>query len=644
MACSLIFVDEAFVGQSVYHWHGDFVGRRGGLPVSFFDLSHDPFKVSPEHRTITCIVQAIFFRLSCALFCRCNVGQNCTPDGGLVKARNYADLEAICQSLSAIWYSPRRVYKYPFKQQDRDIIWSDSPQRQSSLKKRLFKSTLIVSSMTTISRVFGLIRDVVIATVFGPGIGVDAFIVAFRIPNFLRRLFAEGGFSQAFVPILSEYKEQRSHDEVKALVDQTTATLSLVLFVVTIVGVLAAPVLVYVFAPGFAKEPDKQLLAVDMLRLTFPYILFISLTALAGGILNTYRHFAVPAFTPVLLNLTMISSAIWLAPHLPQPVVALAWAVLVAGIVQLFFQFPFLLRLRLFPIPGFNRDKEGVRRILKLMLPTLFAVSITQINLLIDTLIASFLATGSISWLYFSDRLVEFPLGVFGIALATVILPSLSEQHANGQQQGYSATMDWALRLVFLIAIPAALGLAVLAEPMLTTLFQYKEFGAYDVSMAGRSLMAYSLGLPAFILIKVLLTGFYSRQDTKTPVKIGVVAMLSNVVLNLLLVIPLAHAGLALATSLSAFVNAGLLYFYLHKRGDYEPGGGWTVYLIRLAVAVVIMALVLRFLVPGLDTWLDWNVYQRLLNLLLWVVLGAICYFVSLLLLGIRPKQMTAPH
>lgn len=498
--------------------------------------------------------------------------------------------------------------------------------------------------MTTISRVFGLIRDVVIATVFGAGVGVDAFIVAFRIPNFLRRLFAEGGFSQAFVPILSEYKEQRSHEEVRALVDQTTATLSLVLFVVTIIGVLAAPVLVYVFAPGFADEPEKQLLAADMLRITFPYILFISLTAMAGGILNTYQHFAVPAFTPVLLNLAMISCALWLAPHLSEPIVALAWGVFIAGIVQLFFQFPFLRRLRLLPMPGFNRDAEGVRRILTLMLPTLFAVSITQINLLVDTLIASFLTTGSISWLYFSDRLVEFPMGVFGVALATVILPSLSQQHASGEQQAYSATMDWALRLVFLIAIPAALGLAVLAEPMLTTLFQYKEFSDHDVMMAGRSLMAYALGLPAFIFIKVLASGFFSRQDTVTPVKIGVVAMLANVVLNLALVIPLAHAGLALATSLSAFINAGLLYYFLHKKGNYQPGGAWPVYLLKLAIAVAMMALVLHFLVPALAIWLDWNVYQRVLNLSLWVVAGAVCYFVALLLLGIRPKQMTAPH
>ena len=512
------------------------------------------------------------------------------------------------------------------------------------MKKRLFKSTLIVSSMTAISRVFGLIRDVVIATFFGPGVGVDAFIVAFRIPNFLRRLFAEGGFSQAFVPILSEYKAQRSHAEVKALVDQTTATLSIVLFIVSIIGVLLAPIFIYVFAPGFSEDSAKQLLAGDMLRVTFPYILFISLTAMAGGILNTYENFAVPAFTPVLLNLSMIGCAIWLAPLLPEPIVALAWGVFLAGIVQLLFQFPFLMQLNLFPTPGFNRDKEGVRRILKLMLPTLFAVSITQINLLVDTIIASFLETGSISWLYFSDRLVEFPMGVFGVALATVILPSLSRQHVSGDQKAYFETMDWALRMVFLIAIPAALGLAVLAGPMLTTMFQYNEFSTYDVEMAARSLMAYSVGLPAFIFIKILASGFFSRQDTKTPVKIGVVAMISNVVLNLLLVGPLQHAGLALATSLSAFINAGLLYYFLQKEGHYRPLAGWPGYLLKLVLAVVGMTFFLLVLPPDLLVWLDWGVLQRAMNLLLWVVAGMSAYFIILLLIGVRPGQLAAPH
>jgi putative peptidoglycan lipid II flippase len=508
---------------------------------------------------------------------------------------------------------------------------------------RLLKSTMVISAMTAISRVFGLIRDVVIARYFGAGLGVDAFIVAFRIPNFLRRLFAEGGFSQAFVPVLSEYREQRGHEEVRALVDQTTATLGLVLLGVTAVGVAAAPLLIAIFAPGFIGNPEKQRLAADMLRITFPYILFISLTALAGGILNTYRHFAVPAFTPVLLNLSLITCAIWLAPHCSEPITALATGVFIAGLVQLLFQFPYLVRLRLFPVPRLHRDREGVRRIMALMLPTLFAVSITQINLLVDTLIASFLQTGSISWLYYSDRMVEFPLGVFGVALATVILPNLSADHANDSRESFSRTLNWALRWVLLIAIPAAAGLAILAAPVLTTLFQYRAFTGNDVIMASRSLMAYTVGLPAFILIKVLASAFFSRQDTRTPVKIGVIAMLSNVALNLLLVIPLKHAGLALATSLSAFVNAGLLYHHLRRDGYYQPGAGWGQYVTAIIAALAAMAILLLALVPDTSAWLAWGVRERVAQLLLWVVGGMVCYFAVLRLMGVRPGEMTAP-
>jgi len=506
---------------------------------------------------------------------------------------------------------------------------------------RLFKSTLTVGAMTTVSRIFGLIRDVVIARYFGASMGMDAFIVAFRVPNFLRRLFAEGGFSQAFVPILSEYKEQRSHEDVQALLDQTSAVLGLALFVTTVLGVLAAPLLVMIFAPGFIGDTIKQDLAAQMLRITFPYILFISLTSLAGGVLNTYRKFAVPAFTPVLLNLSLISCAIWLAPEFSQPVTALAWGVLLGGILQLLFQFPFLLRLRLFPRPSFKRDREGVSRIVILLVPILFAVSITQINLLVDTIIASFLVTGSISWLYFSDRLVEFPLGVFGIALATVILPNLSEQHAKGSQESYSKTLDWALRWVFIIALPAAIGLILLAQPMLTTIFQYEQFSAHDVLMAGRSLMAYAVGLPAFILIKVLATGFFSRQDTRTPVKIGVVAMFSNIFLNLLLVIPLAHAGLALATSLAAYINAALLYIYLGKKQHYVAEPGWYPYLLKIIISLAVMSLVLYQLVPDVSNWLAWGISRRITELTLWIGLGAGVYVLMLYVLGIRRSQMT---
>lgn len=496
--------------------------------------------------------------------------------------------------------------------------------------------------MTTISRIFGLIRDVVIARLFGAGAEVDAFIVAFRIPNFLRRLFAEGGFSQAFVPVLAEYKEQRDDAAVKALVDQTSATLGLVLFLVTLVGVIAAPVLIMIFASGF---PDaKHVMATDMLRITFPYILFISLTAFAASILNTYKHFAVPAFTPVLLNLSLIACAIWLSPMMNIPVVALAWGVLIAGIVQLLFQFPFLLRLKLFPRPSLNKDKEGVRRILKLMLPTLFAVSIVQINLMVDTIFASYLVDGSISWLYYSDRMVEFPLGVFGIALATVLLPNLSSEHARNAKDKFSNTLDWALRWVFLIAIPAAVGLAVLAVPILATLFQYDEFTPYATIMSGKSLLAYSLGLPAFILIKIFATGFFSRQDTKTPVKIGAIAMVANIGFNFIFVGMFQHAGLALATSLSACLQAFLLFYLLTKEGVYTPVYGWFKFSLQIVVAVVVMAGVIIYFVAVPEFWFAWGMLERIGMLLLWVAIGIASYFSVLWLTGVRWQNMTAQH
>ena len=510
------------------------------------------------------------------------------------------------------------------------------------MKERLLKSTLVVGLMTTLSRILGLIRDIIIGAMFGPGAGVDAFIVAFRIPNFLRRVFAEGGFSQAFVPVLSEYRERRSQAEVNALVDHTAAVLGTCLCVTTVVGVLAAPLLIMIFAPGFSGDMEKQALATQMLRITFPYILFISLIAMAGGILNTYRRFAVPAFTPVLLNLSLIGCALWLTSYFPpeQRVIALAWGVFIAGVAQLLFQFPFLLRLRLLPLPRFNRDREGVGRIITLMIPTLFAASVTQVNLLVDTMIASFLETGSISWLYFSDRLVEFPLGVFGIALATVILPNLAAEHTGRDKTAFNKTLDWALRWVFLVAIPASAGLMLLGEPLLTALFQYNEFSQHDVRMAGRSLVMYAIGLPAFILIKVLSSGFFSKQDTKTPVKVAVVAMLANIILNLLLVFPLAHAGLALATSLSACLNAALLYRILRREKGFDTGPGWSAYLARIILALGVMALGLAYFIPDQVSWFQWDMYERAVNVVLCTLAGALVYFATLWLAGIRLHNM----
>jgi len=408
---------------------------------------------------------------------------------------------------------------------------------------------------------------------------------------------------------------------------------------VTIVGVLAAPILVVMFAPGFIDEGNQYDLTVQMLRITFPYLFFISLVAFAGGILNSHGKFAIPAFTPVFLNICMIAAAIWLSPMMDTPIVALAWGVFAAGIIQLLFQFPALSNLGLLPKPTVKFKDPGVKRILKLMLPAIFGVSVTQINLLLDTLIASFLTAGSVSWLYYSDRLVEFPLGIFGIALATVILPTLSKNHAANNPTEFSKSLDWALRLVLLIGLPSAVGLLILAEPMLSTLFQYEEFDVSDVQLAGKSLMAYSIGLLAFILVKVLVPGFSSRKDMKTPVRFGIYAMIANMGMNIAFVFPLAHAGLALATSLAAFFNASLLLSKLLRDKIYKPGSNWANFIVKIIFANEIMALFLYICVDT-DNWFTWGAMDRSLNLAFWITLGGLIYAISLFFIGVRPKNI----
>jgi putative peptidoglycan lipid II flippase len=497
--------------------------------------------------------------------------------------------------------------------------------------------------MTLLSRIMGFLRDMVLARLFGAGASADAFFVAFRIPNLFRRLFAEGSFSQAFVPVLAEYKKTRSHEEVQALVDATFGTLAAALFAITALGVLAAPALIYAFAPGFVDQPAKYDLAVALLRITFPYLLFISLAGFAGAVLNTYNRFAIPAFTPIFLNLALILAAVGLAPRLAEPTVALAIGVFVAGVVQLGFQLPFVARLRLLPRPRFDLAHEGVRRILRLMVPSLFGVSVAQLNLLLNTLIASFLVEGSISWLYYSDRLVEFPLGIFGIALSTVILPHLSEEHASGSPDTYSAMIDWALRAVLVVALPAMVGLMALAAPMISTLFQYGAMKLHDVEMASRSLVTYGLGLPAYIFVKVLASGFFARQDTRTPVRAGIAAMAGNMGLNLVLVVPLAHAGLALATSLAAYLNAGLLYLALRRSGAYRPRPGWGLLILRVFVACAIMGGILHLAAPPLPEWAAHGAARRALELTAWVLGGGCLYGGALLAVGLRPRHLLPP-
>ena len=509
--------------------------------------------------------------------------------------------------------------------------------------RALFKSTAVISMMTFVSRIFGYIRDAVIFIFLGATGSTDAFFVAFRIPNFLRRLFAEGAFSQAFVPVLSEYKEKHSEQELKNLINHVSGMLGLILLLITIVGVLIAPLLIYIFAPGFADEPQRFDLAGQMLRITFPYILFISLTALSAGILNTFNQFAVPAFTPTFLNLSLIAVTLWLAPTFEQPVVALAWGVFIAGIVQLLFQIPFLIRLGLLPKFSLSGASEGVKKIGQLMLPAIFGSSVVQINIIINTIIASFLIAGSISWLYISDRFVELPLAIFGVATATVILPRLSRQFVNQSTAGFNQTLVWAIKLSILIAIPSTVGLILLAKPILTSLIQYREFTALDTHMASLSLITYALGLPAFILIKVLAPGFYSRQDTKTPVKIGIIAMLCNIVLNLAFLwlwikykLPGPHAALALATSVSAYINAILLFSTLKKTATVSMQNGWLKYMTQICIATLIMLLVLLQVLPDTSQWLDWSGILRIVALLGFMLLGAVLYIGALALLGIR--------
>ena len=502
-----------------------------------------------------------------------------------------------------------------------------------------------------ISRVLGFARDMVFARIFGADAASDAFFVAFKIPNFLRRLFAEGAFSQAFVPVLTDYKENKSEKELKELISKVAGTFCVVLFGISLTGVLAAPALIMLFGPGFIDDAYKYNLAVDMLRFTFPYLFFIALTAFAGGILNSFGRFAVPAFTPVFLNVVLISMAVYISPELDEPIMALAWGVFIAGAVQLFFQFPFLLKLGLFPLPRWGWKHPGVQKIKDLMIPAIIGSSVVQINLLFDTLIASFLITGSISWLYYADRLVEFPLGLLGIALATVILPKLSQDHAKESVATFSATLDWALRCALIIGLPAAIGLILLAGPMLTTLFYGGEFDAEDVYLSSLSLMAYSLGLMGFIFVKVLAPGFYARQDTKTPVKIGIKAMIANMGLNIIFVVPLymmefkgAHAGLALATATSAYLNAWLLLSALRKAGHYQPNKGWLKLFAQTGFACILMGGVLYWYSPPLETWIEWSIWDRVINLSLWIVAGFVTYVLALLITGLKPKTLLPSH
>ena len=515
--------------------------------------------------------------------------------------------------------------------------------------RHLLKSTGTVGGMTLLSRLLGLVRDMVYARLFGAGVLMDAFFVAFKIPNIFRRWSAEGAFSQSFVPVFADYDHNRSRQDVQDLVDRVTGTLGVVLLAITVAGIVAAPLLILVFAPGFATggaDADRFSLAVDMLRLTFPYLFFISLGALAGGILNTYHRFGVAAFSPVLLNVVMILFAAFVAPYYERPGMALAAGVFAAGVIQLGFMLPYLSRIRMMPRPKWGAAHEGVRRIMRLMVPAIFGSSVAQVSILLDSLIASFLVTGSISWLYYSDRLMEFPLGIFGIALATVILPNLSRQHAASSRNEFAATLDWSIRFVILISAPASVGLVLLVGFMLATIFYGGAFTAGDVDMAAISLAAYGGGLIALTLVKVLAPGFFARQDTRTPVRVGLIALGCNMLFNVSIVVPWAlagmpapHAGLALSTSLSGFLNAGLLYRGLVRDGVYAPSPGFGKFLLRVAAACGVMGVLLASFAPPLERWIEASLWTRCLWLAALIAGGMLAYFGSLLAVGLRPGE-----
>ncbi|STX92517.1 integral membrane protein [Legionella londiniensis] len=508
------------------------------------------------------------------------------------------------------------------------------PKQQS-----LLRSTTLVSLMTFISRIMGFARDMTLAHFFGASVGMDAFLIAFKIPNFMRRLFAEGAFSQAFVPVLAEYQETRTIEEVRLFLARIAGTLSAILTLVTLVGIIASPYIVFIFAPGFGEGSPRSLMAIEMLRLTFPYLMLVSLTAMAGAILNTYGYFGVPAFTPVLLNISMIVAAVFASPHFSNPVIALAWGVLFAGIAQLLFQLPFLYQRKLLVKPRLLFSDPGVRRVLKLMVPALFGVSIAQINLLIDTIFASFLKVGSVSWLFFSDRLTDFPLGVFGVAIATVILPHLSRRHTEHSVELFSKALDWGLRLLLLIGVPSALGLALFAMPLISSCFAYGKFSLFDVLQTQKSLFTLALGVPAFMMVKVLASGFYARQNIKTPVKVGAAAMVVNTIFCALLIGPLEHAGLTLASTIAGYVNCAILFLLLVRRRIYIPLPGWGKFILQLLIANMIMSMYLLWAVGDASYWMDLAAIARLGLLLGHVLAALVIYILSLILCGMRPAQ-----
>lgn len=515
------------------------------------------------------------------------------------------------------------------------------------MSKKLVKSTALVGSMTLISRIFGFTRDLLWAHAFGAVIEFDAFIVAFKVPNFMRSLFAEGSFAQAFVPLLTEYRETKDSASVQQFINHIAGDFALVLLVVSVLGMLLAPLLVILFAPGFLNDPHRFTLTQSLLRITFPYLFFISLTALCGSILNTYGRFGIPAFTPVLLNITLIVATVVLVPYFSGSLAVLAGAVTVAGLLQLLLQLPFLYHLKRLPSLRINFKDPGVKRVFKLMLGALFSVSVSQLSLFIDTLFASFLPVGSISWIYYSGRLMNFPLGVIGVAVVTVIMPQLAKAHSLKSTADFTKTLRWALQSIFLMGLPAAIGLFILAKPLLATLFGYGKFSALDVLMTAHALQAFALGLPAFMLIRILNTALYARQNIRVPVKVTSISLVINIILNMLLIRPFGHIGLILSTSLASWVSVALLIYYLRqslKQGPQDSPIICTAQSAKVMAKILVSAVAIALWLGGVMTyigydWMAWGWKTRLIYLLGVVLTGKAVYFTCLALLGIRIKD-----
>lgn len=520
------------------------------------------------------------------------------------------------------------------------------------MSKKLLKSGILVSGLTLVSRILGLIRDMIVASVLGAGAMSDVFLFANRIPNFLRRLFAEGAFSKAFVPVLAEYNADNDLNKTREFVAKVSGSLGVIVSIVTLVAMVGSPVIAALFGTGWfvdwlnnGAEAEKFTQASFLLKITFPYLWFITFVALSGAVLNTLGKFGVMAFSPVLLNVAIIAMALFGRDYFASPDIALAWGIFLGGLLQFLFQIPFMKKAGLLVKPQWAWNDEGVKKVRTLMLPALFGVSVTQINLLLNQIIASFLVTGSITWLYYSDRLIEFPLGIFGIAISTVVLPTLSriakkkDIDDNQRKVEFQSTMDWGVRMVLLLGIPAMIGIAVLAQPMIMTIFMRGKFGLSDVIASSHALWIMCFGLNSYMLISILANGFYANQNTKTPVKIGLIATVSNMCFGVL-AIPFGYLGLAMASALSAAVNAGLLYRQLSKQAIYHISRKTVFFVLRLLIAGLIMGGVVHYFCPDLQSWYAMSTLLKVYWLLWLIVLAAICYFAMLLILGIRKQDL----